>query len=760
MAPQKSELARNIGFLEAMTLGGGTMIGAGIFILPGIAAANSGPASSLAFAIAGVVALLAAVSLSELATGMPVAGGSYHYVNRALGGFLGSIVGWGMWTGLMFASAFYMIGFGQYIVGGIEFLDGRFLVVLFGLIGLAFLVGVNYVGTEESGKFQNWTIGIETLIILVFLGFGVFFIDLDNLQPFAPLGTGGIMATTGIVFITFLGFEIIATVAEEIKNPGKIIPLTMILSVVLVTILYVMVMIVATGVVPYAELADSLVPVSDVALISMGTVGVVAIIFAAAIAAISSSNSSVLSAARVVFAMGRDKQVNDWMNATHKRFRTPHRAVLATGGITALLIALGLQVEQIVALLAEVASFSFLISYALVHTAVIVIRKAQPEYYNPDFKIPSKLFPILPILGVLLSFVVITQMDLTVILIGMGIILMACAWYYFYSSKHISDDNLLGDAIVKSSIKSIPTDEDEPDLYRVAVSIANPKTQGDLLRLAAASAQFHRGEAKPQVLALNIIKVPVQTSLEQNMQFEYEQIEHQRELLEVGREICSELGVELKTRVIIGRSIFKSILSYIEEKGADQLVIGWNPQTYHRNYIFGSNLDHIVKQAPCDVTLVNFKREDRGPVVALAGAGPHSPKAIQRAYEYALLDNLKPTLLNVQRPAQKQDGEVSDPEEVGRQMIALLAEKAGIPVDGYETKVLVSDNIEKSIIDAVESFNTVFLGISEQSTFAKILYGSVAARVAKKDNINVVMIRGKQHKHWTLKAALAKRLSE
>lgn len=190
MAPQKSELVRNIGFLEAMTLGGGTMIGAGIFILPGIAAANAGPASALAFAIAGVVALLAAVSLSELATGMPVAGGSYHYVNRALGGFLGSIVGWGLWTGLMFASAFYMIGFGQYIVGGIDFLDGRILVVLFGLIGLAFLVGVNYVGTEESSKFQNWTIGIETLIILVFLGFGFFFIDLDNLQPFAPMGAG------------------------------------------------------------------------------------------------------------------------------------------------------------------------------------------------------------------------------------------------------------------------------------------------------------------------------------------------------------------------------------------------------------------------------------------------------------------------------------------------------------------------------------------------------------------------------------------
>lgn len=117
-------LERNLGFLEAMTLGGGTMIGAGIFILPGVAAEGAGPASSISFAIAGAVALLAAISLSELATDMPVAGGSYHYLNRGLGSFFGSIVGWGMWTGLMFASAFYMIGFGQYIVEPLPFLMG------------------------------------------------------------------------------------------------------------------------------------------------------------------------------------------------------------------------------------------------------------------------------------------------------------------------------------------------------------------------------------------------------------------------------------------------------------------------------------------------------------------------------------------------------------------------------------------------------------------------------------------------------------
>lgn len=113
----------------------------------------------------------------------------------------------------------------------------------------------------------------------------------------------------------------------------------------------------------------------------------------------------------------------------------------------------------------------------------------------------------------------------------------------------------------------------------------------------------------------------------------------------------------------------------------------------------------------------------------------HSLKAIERIYEFALLDNHKLTLLNVQPSSHQQNGEMSDPEETGREMIAVLAEKAGIPADGYEAKVIVSDNIDKSITEAVESFNTIFLGISEQSKFAKIMYGFVTERVAKKEFI-------------------------
>lgn len=751
MSDSEGELARNLGFVEAMTMGGGTMIGAGIFILPGIAAEGAGPASSLSFAIAGVAALLAAVSLSELATGMPIAGGSYHYVNRALGSLFGSIVGWGMWTGLMFASAFYMIGFGQYLVEPIPFLSGRALVILFGLLGLALLVGVNYYGTEESGSFQNVMIGLEVVVIIVYLAVGFFYIDAANLEPFAPTGPSGIIATTGLVFVTFLGFEIIATVAEEVKNPGKNIPLTMILSVVSVTILYMIVMVVSTGVVPYEELGDSLVPVSDVAEVSMGLAGVAAIVAAAALAAISSSNSSVLAAARVVFAMGRDNLMHDWLNVTHDRFRTPHRAVIATGLVTGVLVAAGLQVEAIIEVLAEVASFSFLIAYSLVHAAVVVIRRAEPEDYEPDFEIPSVLYPWVPIAGILLSGVVITQMDPAVVGIGIGIVLLGIVWYFLYARRQDLEQSLVGDAIVSGS-EVVDVDEDR---YRVVVPVANPETQKDLLRLAAASADSHPESESPEIVAVNVIEVPSQTALEQNIQFEEERIEKQRELLESTREAAADLDISLRTRAIVGRDVDQTLLTVLEEEAADQVVLGRREGTRKRKFAFGSTIDPILKNAPCDVTIVNLNESEIGSVLALAGPGPHAPVAARRAAEFARLAGTVPTLLNVQPHADEED---DDPVERGEAVIDDVATTAGLEPGSYETEVIVADDAQAAILEEIEKYDTVCAGVSEKSSVSKIMYGSIAEQVQQQAG-NIVMLRGPYETHWSIGEAIAERLS-
>ena len=720
----ESQLERNIGFLEAMTLGGGTMIGAGIFILPGIAAEGAGPASAVSFLVAGFVALLAALSLSELATGMPIAGGSYHYVNRALGGFFGSIVGWGMWTGLMFASAFYMIGFGQYLVEPIPFLDGRAFVVLLGLLGLTLIAGVNYYGTEESSQLQNVMIGAETVVVLAYVALGLFFVDPANLDPFAPTGPSGIIATTGVVFVSFLGFEIIATVAGEVEDPSRNIPLTMILSVVLVTILYALVMIVTTGVLPYQAIGDSLVPVSDVAVVFAGAVGVAAIVAAAAIAAISSSNSSVLAAARVNFAMGRDDLMSEWLNVTHDRFGTPHRAIVATGLVTALLIAVGLRVETIVALLAEVASFSFLVSYSLVHVALVVFRRADPEDYDPSFRIPDVLYPAVPVLGVVLTVVVISQMAPIIILLGLGIVGIGVGWYFVYVRDHAIDRGLIDEAIAPTT-----------DAYRVLVPVSNPDTQQDLIRLAAATAHAHTDEGTPELVAVNVLQV---SGLDPQQNVAAERLEHQRDLLKGAGDIAAEMDVRLRTVAMTGERVDETILEAIADEEPDQVLVGWDGEQSRQSGVFGRNLDAVVEDAPCEVTLVTFHDDTIGAPVALAGPGPHSSVAARRAAEFASVDGAVPTLLNVQQPAGDDDAAA----DRGNAVIDDVAEQAGLDPDAYEREVVVDDDIEAAILATVDQYNTVCVGLSERSVASRVMVGTIAERVSQEATSNVGIVRG------------------
>jgi APA family basic amino acid/polyamine antiporter len=739
MTVEAGELERNLGFLEAMTLGGGTMIGAGIFILPGLAAEGAGPASSISFLIAGFVALLAALSLSELATGMPIAGGSYHYVNRALGGLFGSIVGWGMWTGLMFASAFYMIGFGQYIVVPVAFLDGRALIVLFGLVGLGLITGINYYGTDESSGAQNIMIGVELVVVLAYVALGVFFVEPGNLQEFAPTGVSGIVATTGTVFVTYLGFEIIATVAGEIKKPGKLIPLTMLLSVSAVTLLYAAIMLISTGVVPADELGGSLVPVSDVAEITMfGVAGIAVVTFAAAIAAISSSNSSILAASRVIFAMGRDGLMSDQLNVTHDRFSTPHRAIIATGAITGGLVLAGLRVEEIVALLAQVASFSFLVTYGLVHVAVVVFRRADPEAYDPEFEIPGPLYPLVPVAGVVMTGVVISQMEPLVILVGSGIVLLGVVWYAAYARDRGVEDGLTDEAFgelrdrLATRLPGTAASTESGETYRVVVGVANPETQRGLLRLAAATARAHADEGTPELVAVNVVEA--EPDPEQNVASG--RLDRQRALLESAHDIAEEMNVQLRTSAIVAENAGRALVELGHDEDADQALVGWEGEFADGEHVLGRTLDTVVREMPCDLSVVTIRDEAVGTPVALAGSGPHAPVAARRAAEFATVADAVPTLLNVQRPT-----ESSDPVNRGQETIQAVADRAGLADEEYDSAVVVATDIESAILQAVQEYDTICVGLSEKSDLSRTLFGSLTERISQETAGNVGIVR-------------------
>lgn len=432
---EKAELERTIGLVGGLTIGIGTMIGAGIFVFPGLAAANAGPAAALSFGIGGVIAMLVALPASELATAMPRSGGGYYFVSRSMGTSYGAIVGLGLWLGLVFASAFYLVGLGHYAAAvfgevGIETTISP-VIPLALTFGVA-LTALSIAGTDNTTKIQNVVVIVLLVVLTLFLTYG----SLDALglfgretipEQFFSQGYLPVLTTAALVFTSYLGFAQVATVAGDIKRPNRNLPLAMVGSVVIVTVFYVITIFVATSAFGASQLGRfGETAMVEVAREFLGRPGAVAILVAGLLATISSANASILSASRTVYALSRDALLPRRASVVNLKYGTPHVALLAAGGPILVLAATG-QVE----LLAEVASFMHLVMYALICVSVIVLRRREPTWYEPSFTMPG--MPVLPAIGAIASFGLIVFMQPASIAIGVAVMGVSYLWYRYYA---------------------------------------------------------------------------------------------------------------------------------------------------------------------------------------------------------------------------------------------------------------------------------------------------------------------------------------
>ncbi|WP_445665213.1 APC family permease [Fodinibius sp. AD559] len=426
-------LERTLSLGAALAIGVGTMVGAGIFVFPGIAAGYAGPAAMVSFAIGGIIALVVAVSTAELATAMPESGGAYFYVSRVYGPLAGFIIGIGQWVGLVFASSFYLSGFGQYAIDLIHRLGFQMgdLVVLVAFGTALLLMIINLLGTKGAGKLQNRVVIILTGLLSLLFGYGL--LNAAGIvgetawpTPFAPNGIGPVFTTTALIFTSYLGFVQIATVAGEIKNPDKNIPRALVGSVLIVAVLYVVALFVSTSVLSAETLSElGETAMVEVARALVGDIGALIVITAGLLATLSSANASILSSSRAIYALSLDDLLPDNISRVNDRFGTPHIALLAVGFPIAGLTMLG-RIE----VLAEVASLLHLVIYGMICVALMSLRYEKPYWYNPTFKIPA--FPVLPIIGALASFGLIFLMEPISQVMGLGILGLALGWYALF----------------------------------------------------------------------------------------------------------------------------------------------------------------------------------------------------------------------------------------------------------------------------------------------------------------------------------------
>ncbi len=436
---EDAELERTLGLTGGLAIGIGTMIGAGIFVFPGLAGGQIGTAATVSFGIGGVVALLVALPTSELATAMPKSGGGYYFISRGLGTLAGTVIGLSLWFGLVFATAFYLVGLGFYALDALAEVGvtigaspGVIVSVIAVLAGIGFTI-LNVTGTENAAKLQNGIVALLLSMLVAFLGFGLLeafgFVDADtppgeaaNVWEVVP-----IMSVAALVFTSYLGFAQVATVAGEMKRPGRNLPLAMIGSVLIVTVLYVLTIFVATDIFTQNQLLDA----GETAMVEvgrqlLGTPGALIIILGGLLATMSSANASILSTSRAIYGVSKDALLPRWASRINLKYGTPHVALGMAGGPVVVLAA-----TRQVQLLAEVASFLHLVMYGLMCVALLAIRRDQPEWYDPDFVVPGG--PVIPVLGALASFGLIAFMQPTSIAVGIAVIVTTAGWYFYYA---------------------------------------------------------------------------------------------------------------------------------------------------------------------------------------------------------------------------------------------------------------------------------------------------------------------------------------
>lgn len=418
-------LSKQLGLLHVYAIATGAMISSGLFVLPGIAASKTGPAVIIAYAISGIFLLPSLFAQAELATAMPRAGGTYFFISRSLGGMFGTIDGVGVWLALILKTSIALVGLGAYLAPYLG-LDMN----LIAIVSCVIFMLMNYFGAKEAAGVQVGMV-IPMLIILGgLIVVGVPRLDQQQMIPFMPYGSESIIPTAAFLFISYIGLTKVASMAEEVHEPERNIPLGMIASLLSVMLIYALVVWVVVGTVPKEQLYSSLTPVSDAARIAIGPVGGHLISFAAALAFATTANAGILSASRYLLAMSRDRAIPQKISHL-SRFKTPKYAIFLTSGLI-MTIVCGTGLEQI----AKLASTFQLLVFGMVNVAVIVMRESGIKSYDPGFRVP--LYPYMPIAGIMISVILIPEMGLVPNIFAMGLIAMGVVWYNLYTRHRVT----------------------------------------------------------------------------------------------------------------------------------------------------------------------------------------------------------------------------------------------------------------------------------------------------------------------------------
>lgn len=728
MADYSGRLLRELGLKEALAIGLGTMIGAGIFVLPGIAVERAGQAAAFSYLFAGLICLPVAMIVSELATGMPHAGGSYTFIAEALGPLAGSIVGPANWLGLTFANGFYLIATGHYLSLFLP-IPAWAVAMIFG----ALFVWLNYRGAKMTGGVQNLVVVALVGILALFVITGLFYHPAIPRESFPIHGWGPVVGVIGLIIVSFTGFEKISTISEEIKQPERTLPLAIIGSVVIATVLYVMLIFVATGLMPPGEIVTNRGLLVEAAYRTFGAKGEAVMLVAALLATLSSANAATMASSRISYGMGRDRVLPEWFGRAHPRFKTPANGIVFTGGLAVLLAMTG-KAET----LAEISSAMFMVSYSLLSISVLVMRRVKPRWYHPSFLSP--LYPILPILTVICCLGVIWTMNEFSRLAGMGLVLLSLVWYLVWVRKKAVVIGEFGplwerERPMERIIEAVGTTS-RTIKNKVLIPTWNEVDFAPLLELGSALALTNE-EAVINVLDMQ--QVPPQITLETVQEAMEQPIASRDDAVSKAVAEAAQKGIPIRILRRAVRSLDSGVIAFIESRPGVALVLaGWKG-SLSSSRIYNSPIKNILEKAPCNVAILlskEFSQVHR--ILVPIGGGPHARLGLRLASQFARGETAELTALRVLRPKPDLDMDM-EMEGLKRVVSDVLDKNAAMSIP----RIVVNENVIEAILSTARegNYDLIVIGASEEWQIKSLLAGSLPDAVADQSPCSVLLVR-------------------
>ncbi|MDH3496017.1 MAG: amino acid permease [Gemmatimonadota bacterium] len=729
-------LSRELRLLDITMIGVGAMIGAGIFVLTGIAAGVAGPALIVAFLLNGIVALLTAMAYAELGSAFHDAGGGYLWVKTSLPDPNGFLSGWMSWFAHAVACSLYALGFGAYFrlvleAAGAPSLHLGFMTLEKWLAVLTCVVFsyINFRGASETGKAGNVVTVGKIAVIGGFIGLGIWVLAgrpdwQTSFEPFFTTGWGGVFAAMGLTFIAFEGYEIIAQTSEEVENPKRNVPRAIFLSLAIVVPIYLLVAFVAIGAVVAPEgmrVTQFLGQEKEVALVRAADQflagGGFVILVGGLLSTLSALNATIYSSSRVAFAMARDANLPTVIGTVHPRRATPHVAIAASA-----LIVIGMAILLPIEDVAAAADIMFLLLFVQVNVAVIRLRKLRPDL-DRGFRVP--LMPFVPVLAIgtmlFLAVFLFTHYPMAWVAAG-GWIAAGAGVYYGYSRKREAAHLKRAEWMERIERKE----------YRVLVAVSSPRTVESLMEVAVAIATQHKGE----VVAVSVVEVPEGEALATGQH----RVGELEPVLQRAAEYAQRRGVPVRPVVEIARRVSHGIVEAAREEECNFLVIG-RPVAYSfMERVVASIVERVLQDAPCQVGIVygTVKPDGIGRIVLPVTRGPNPELAAELAPALSRWFEAEVQPVTVV-PEGMPEGEATELVAGARATLAAAGIDAGL-------EVLRRREIARGIAQILRRDDLVLIGAPSASPLAALVGETIPNIIAQRRRVPVLVVREVEQK--------------